>query len=171
MSSSPIGHTPHSLMDDGVFEEVEEGKGTEFGTQVHDFAERYADGDAVEQKNPDEERVAAFLDRLPGELRPEENAYLPIEVDGHQVTISGIIDLLHLTTEEVDIIDYKTDRGRHAQSEYRKQLSVYYHVVRQLYPKRRITTSIFYTADGERVDIDPHTMEALVELVTFCPGE
>ncbi len=167
MSSSPIGHTPHSLMDDGVFEEVEEGKGMEFGTQVHDFAERYAEGDSVEPQNPDEERVAAFLDRLPGELRPEENAYLPIEVDGHQVTISGIIDLLHLTTEEIDIVDYKTDRGRHAQSEYRKQLTVYYHVVRQLFPERRINTSIFYTADGELVNVDPHTMEDLVELATI----
>ena len=80
--------------------------------------------------------------------------------------ISGIIDLLHLTTKGVDIVDYKTDRGRHAQPKYRKQLSVYYHVVRQLYPDRRINTSIFYTASGETVEIEPHTIDELVEMVT-----
>ncbi|WP_394743079.1 UvrD-helicase domain-containing protein [Natronococcus roseus] len=163
---TPTGQSPHSLMDDRVFSDVEEGKGKEFGTRVHEFAEQYAEGRDVEPSNDDEQHVKAFLDSLPGTLRAEKNAYLPIDVDDDRVTISGIIDLLHVTDERIDIVDYKTDRGRHAQSEYRKQLSVYYHVVRQLYPGRLINTSAFYTFDGEVVDVDPLTIEELAELAT-----
>jgi hypothetical protein len=88
-----------------------------------------------------------------------------VSVDGQQVTISGIVDLLHVTDDWVEIVDYKTDRGRHAEAEYRKQLSVYYHVVRQEYPDHRVSTSIYYTADGERVDVDPLLLDELGELV------
>ena len=66
---------------------------------------------------------------------------------------------------EVKIIDYKTDRGRHAQSEYRKQISVYYHVVTQCFPDRDVSASIFYTEDGCRVSVDPLTEDELVALV------
>jgi ATP-dependent exoDNAse (exonuclease V) beta subunit len=137
----------------------------EFGTRLHDFAERYAMGEVVEPTTPDERNVQTFLDSLPGKFRVEENVYLPVSVDGQQVTISGIVDLLHVTDDWVEIVDYKTDRGRHAEAEYRKQLSVYYHVVRQEYPDHRVSTSIYYTADGERVDVDPLLLDELGELV------
>ena len=162
---TPSGQSPHSLMDDSVFNDVEDGKGMEFGTRLHDFAERYAMGEVVEPTTPDERNVQTFLDSLPGKFRVEENVYLPVSVDGQQVTISGIVDLLHVTDDWVEIVDYKTDRGRHAEAEYRKQLSVYYHVVRQEYPDHRVSTSIYYTADGERVDVDPLLLDELGELV------
>ncbi len=167
----PIGQSPHSLMDDGVFEEVEDGMGMEFGTRVHDFAERYAEGEEIEPENDDERHVKQFIDSLPGELRPEENAYLPLEVEDKRVTVSGIIDLLHVSEGVVEIIDYKTDRGRHAESEYRKQLSVYYHVVRELFPNRDVSTSIYYTGTGNRVDVDPLTMNELESLVDVAARE
>ncbi|WP_280537759.1 ATP-dependent DNA helicase [Halopenitus sp. POP-27] len=168
--SVPVSHTPsrqspHSLMDDDVFGDVEEGMGTAFGTRVHEFAEEYALGRAVEPTSSDERTVRTFLDSLPGELRVEEHVSLPVSVDGHRVTIAGIVDLLHVTDDRVEIVDYKTDRGRHAESEYRKQVSVYYHVVRHAYPDRRVTTSIYYTADGERVAIDPLSIADLEGLV------
>jgi ATP-dependent exoDNAse (exonuclease V) beta subunit len=162
---TPDGQSPHSLMDDRVFSDVEEGKGVKFGTRVHEFAEQYAQFEPVEPSNADERNVKDFLDGLPGDLRAEENAYLPVAVGDDRVTISGIIDLLHVTDNRVDIIDYKTDRGRHAESEYRKQLSVYHHVVRAAYPDRRVTASLFYTADGERVEVDPLTRDDITQLV------
>ena len=168
---TPTGQTPHSLMDDSVFSEVEGGRGVEFGTRVHDFAEQYAEGEPVEPSNADERTVATFLDSLPGELVPEENASLPIEVGSDRVTISGIVDLLHVTDERVDIVDYKTDRGRHAESEYRKQLSVYSHVVRETYPDRRVTASILYTVDGNRVEVDPLSKGEIAELIETNPAE
>ena len=162
---TPDGQSPHSLMDDRAFSDVEEGRGVEFGTRVHEFAERYAKGDPVEPSNADERHVREFVDGLSGDLRAEENVYLPVAVDGDQVTISGIVDLLHVTDDAVDVVDFKTDRARHAESEYRKQLSVYYHVVRAAYPERDVTASLFYTADGERVEVGPLTRAEIADLV------
>jgi ATP-dependent exoDNAse (exonuclease V) beta subunit len=152
-------------MRDDVFEDVEGGRGTEFGTQVHDFAEAYALGEGVEPGNTDEEHVKEFLDGLDGDLLVEEDVYLPLSVGGDRVTISGIVDLVHVTPDRVEIVDYKTDRGRHGETEYRKQLSVYYRVACEVYPEREITASIFYTETGARQEIDPLSIDELQRLV------
>jgi ATP-dependent exoDNAse (exonuclease V) beta subunit len=161
----PRGHSPHSLMDDSVYEEVEGGEGMEFGTQVHDFAEQYCLGEAVTPQNNDERQVQSLIDSLSGKLYPEENAYLPLNTEQGKVTLSGVIDLLHVTPDTVDIIDYKTDRSRYAEPEYQKQLSVYYHVVADIYPERTIQPKIFYTESGEEIAIDPLSISELSELV------
>jgi len=53
------------------------------------------------------------------------------------VTVSGIVDLVHETANRIEIIDYKTDQSRRAESDYRKQLSVYYHVISEWSPGRK----------------------------------
>ena len=164
-SEGPTGHTPHTLMQDDVFEDVEEGMGSDYGTKVHDFAEAYALGADVTPENDDERHLQRLLDSLDGEALVEEDAYLPITVDGSRVTISGIVDLVYVTPDRVEIVDYKTDRGHHAESEYRKQLSVYYHVATAQYPGRTVTTSIFYTGPGVRQTIDPLSMDQLTTIV------
>jgi len=161
----PAGQSPHALMDDRVFEDREEGRGIEFGNQVHEFAERYAAGEEIEPASDDERRVREFIDELDGTLLVEEDAYLPVSVGEQQVTISGVIDLLHVTDDRVEIVDYKTDRTRDAETEYRKQLSVYYHVVRQLYPDREIVPRLFYSGEGTVVAIYPLSMGSLSDLV------
>jgi ATP-dependent exoDNAse (exonuclease V) beta subunit len=107
----------------------------------------------------------SLLDGLSGDLLVEEDAYLPLDVDGTRVMISGIIDLVHVLPDRIEVVDYKTDRGRHAEAEYRKQLSVCYHVLRELYPDRDVSASIFYTADGVREEIDPLSQNELVDVV------
>jgi len=175
-SDGPIGHTPHSLMDETIFEEIgermeaspetePETRGMDFGSRVHDFAEAYALGDDVTPSDPHEQRVVEFVDGLPGKLHVEEPVTLPIEVDDHQVTISGIVDLVHVTADQVDIVDYKTDSTRHAQPEYRKQLSVYYHVLSEWFAEKDITTSLFYTTDGTREQIEPLSLEELQSII------
>ncbi|SDN14445.1 ATP-dependent exoDNAse (exonuclease V) beta subunit (contains helicase and exonuclease domains) [Halogranum gelatinilyticum] len=166
----PVGHSPHTLMRDDVFEDVDDGRGTAFGTQTHEFAERYVLEGDVDPSNDDERHVKSFIDSLDGELRVEEDASLPLTVDGERVTISGIVDLVHIRPDAVEIIDFKTDLGRHAEDEYRKQLSVYYHVLAEWFPDREVTASIFYTADGTRVEVDPLTESDLVELIAEEQG-
>ncbi|AGB39925.1 UvrD-helicase domain-containing protein [Natronococcus occultus] len=162
----PLAHTPHSLMDESVFERTgarmesspdpaSETRGRDFGSRVHEFAEAYALGDDVTPLNAHEQRVKAFIDDLPGELYVEEQVTLPLEVDDRRVTISGIADLVHETETQVQVIDYKTDSTRRAQSEYRKQLSVYYHVLSEWFEAKEVTASLFYTADGTRERIEP----------------
>lgn len=51
------------------------------------------------------------------------------------------------------------------QQEYRKQLSVYYHLVRRAYPDRNVTTGLYYTPEGERVEVDPLSLAEIDELV------
>ena len=161
----PIGHTPHTIMRDDVFEDVEDGRGTDFGNKVHDFAEAYALGEAVSPESDDERNVRDFIASLGGELIVEKEARLPLTVNGERVSVSGIIDLLQVRPNRVDIIDYKTDLGRHAEAEYRKQLSIYYHVVRSVYPDREIRPAIFYTDDGNHVEQDPFTVDQLEDIV------
>jgi len=172
----PVGYTPHSLMDETVFEATSERmeaspdpepetRGMDFGSRVHDFAEAYALGDDVTPSNPHERRIAEFVDALPGELYVEEPVTLPIEVDGYQVTISGIVDLVHVTADQVAIVDYKTDSTRHAQWEYRKQLSVYYHVLSEWSTDKEVMTSLFYTTDGRREQVEPLALDELRSLV------
>ena len=57
------------------------------------------------------------MDDLNGDLLPEEPAFLPLPGDP-QVTLAGIIDLVNVTADGVEIIDYKTDRDRLAHDEY-----------------------------------------------------
>ncbi|USZ73177.1 UvrD-helicase domain-containing protein [Natronosalvus halobius] len=163
-SSEPKGRSPHSLMDDSVYEDVSDGRGMDFGSRVHEFAEDYARRKDVLPENDDEQNVKALLDGLPGELRVEEHAYLPLEVDGTQVTLSGVIDLVHVTDDAVEIVDFKTDLSRRAESEYRIQLSVYYHVLDEWFSDHTVTASLFYTSEGTRVEIEPVSKAALVGL-------
>lgn len=164
-TDGPTNFSPHTFIDDSVFEGDTGGRGVEFGSAVHDFAERYALGEPVEADNPDERHVKALLDSLDGETLAEIDAFLPVTVDGDTASIGGIIDVLHVTPDRVDIIDYKTDRTTRAEDEYRKQLSIYYHVVADQYPDRSVTASIFYTDDGDRREIDPLSKSELKDLV------
>ncbi|PAU80249.1 ATP-dependent DNA helicase [Halorubrum salipaludis] len=162
----PASYSPHTFIDDAVFEGDTGGRGMEFGSEVHEFAERYVLEEAVDTDgNTDKENVKKFLDSLDGEKKAEIDAFLPLTVDDKEVTIGGIIDLLHITPDQVDIIDYKTDLTTHAEDEYEKQLSIYYHVVADQYPDRSVSASIFYTDDGNRRRITHLSKSDLREMV------
>jgi len=88
-----------------------------------------------------------------------------LTVDGERVTIYGIIDLVNLCPKTVEVIDFKTDLSRVAESEYRKQLSVYFHVLSEWFPERTVTASIFYTANEQQVEIDPLSKNELSDIV------
>ena len=163
--NGPDGYSPHSLMGDEVYKNVDEGRGQEFGSAVHTFAEQYALGDDVVPRNDDERNIKGLLDSLEGTLRAEEQVYLPLESDGDQVTISGVVDLVNVTSDRAEIIDYKTDQGRHAESEYRTQLSVYYHALDAWFEGRDVSASIYYSARDSRVEIEPLSKEDLTELL------
>ncbi len=162
----PEGYSPHSLMDDSVYDDVTNGRGMEFGSQVHEFAEAYVLGEDVTPDNPDEQHIKTLIDSLSGHFHVEERTYLPLETEQWEVTISGIVDLVHVSSDSVEIIDFKTDLSRHAEPEYQKQLSVYYHVLDEWFPDHTVSASIFYTADGDRVTIEPLSRDDLRELVT-----
>lgn len=159
----PEAYSAHDLMDlsPSEGESREAGRGPEFGTDVHEFAEAYIKDKPVSADNEDKEHLVQFIDSLPGELQTEVEAYLPIHRDDRQVTISGTIDLLHLNQDSVDVVDYKTVLDRRAEPDYRKQLSIYYHVVKEAYPSKSVDLGIYYTADDELVSVEPLTQEEI----------
>jgi 4-aminobutyrate aminotransferase-like enzyme len=64
----------------------------------------------------------------------------------------------------VEVIDYKTDVDDSIEQEYRKQLSVYYHVIQNLYgDKKSVSLHLFYSSQPRFVRIDPLSQDQLVK--------
>lgn len=112
----------------------------------------------VEPSNDDERHIKSFLDSLDGEQRVEEDAYLPLTIGGGQVTIPRIVDLVHIRLDTF-IIEFKTDLGRYGEDEYRKQLSVYYHVLAEWFPDRDITAGRLCARKVSKMGNDPVQVE------------
>jgi len=162
------GHAPlkvsvHDIMEEPVMDP--EGKGPEYGREAHEFAEKYALGKDVRPANKDQENIAAWLAETEGEYIVEQDCLLPLKIDGYSFSLVGIIDLIVVGEQKARIVDYKTDRHRKNEKEYRKQLSVYYHVVQDVYPDRDVKIEIFYTGSDRLVELKPFTIEQLKQEV------
>jgi ATP-dependent exoDNAse (exonuclease V) beta subunit len=123
------------------------GRGKEYGIKVHEFAEKYAKGEDVVPKNEDEENVKAFIDSLEGEIRPEVPITIPVEGGDRKILYSGKIDLLHITENRVEIIDWKTDLTRKNHGEYEKQLEIYEKGVKRIFEEKEVERKIVYTSN------------------------
>jgi len=66
--------SPHTFIDDAVFDDGTGGRGMEFGSQVHDFAEAYVLGEDIEP-DEDEANVKVLLDSMEGQTIAEEQAF------------------------------------------------------------------------------------------------
>ena len=134
--------SPHDEMN---LEEDTIGRGKEFGIKVHKFAEKYAKGEDVEPRNEDEEKVKEVIDSLEGELRPEVPIKIPEEGEDRKILYSGTIDLLHITEDKVEIIDWKTDLTKENHEEYQKQLEIYEKGIAIIYRSKDVESKIIYT--------------------------
>ncbi len=159
---APVKRTVHSIME---IEEEEGEKGKEHGRKVHLFAEEYAREKNITPENRDERNIKDFLDNLDGELRVEEDCFLPLRTAERKVMLKGVMDLVQVTDDSIQLVDYKTDRGRENREEYRKQLSVYYHVLRKIFPDKTVYANIFYSFEGELVEIDPLSEDQLIGII------
>jgi ATP-dependent helicase/nuclease subunit A len=172
-AAGPQVETPHSIIDESVFDGETDGRGKAFGNDIHEYAEalvRGEDPDPPELEGPDCDHVAAFLDGLEGSLRAEVPIHLPLSVAGREVVLNGTADLVHVSGDAVDVVDYKTDRSRTAQAEYEIQCSIYSHVVAAAYPDRDVSARLFYTAEGEAVPVEPLDRDALADLIAERTG-
>ncbi|MCK5026566.1 MAG: PD-(D/E)XK nuclease family protein, partial [Nanoarchaeota archaeon] len=140
-------YSPHDFMD---YHPDEKGRGTEFGNKMHHFAERIANGIDVPAPDKEFQKVKDFILKEDGKLMPEIECSLPLK----DMIIRGIIDLVIEKEDIVEIIDYKTDVSKLNLEEYRKQLSVYYHVVKGVYPKKKVVAKIYWTGLDEVEEVD-----------------
>lgn len=141
----------HDLMN---FKEGQKGRGMEFGTIIHKLAFRYIKGlkisEVKDEFKQDFENIKSFIDTelKGGKLMPEIDCSLPI--DG--TLIRGIIDLVVEFEDRIEVIDWKTDLVKDNIDEYSKQLSIYYYVLKAIYPDKEIVCKIFWTCKAQ-VDV------------------
>lgn len=184
LSEKPIlsGYVPRRLKlgvhDVMVFKDEEEGatyqlageacgKGMEYGTQVHLLAHRMQLmmplQDWEMEKYPETVYIRKVLDRVSDAgLESEIECGLPLE--GADVTLRGIIDLLAVYGDRIEVHDYKTDTSDRFEAEYRLQLSIYARAAEGHYG-RPARCFIDYVSQGRTVEFEPMTVAEITGIV------
>ncbi|MDQ1328826.1 MAG: ATP-dependent helicase/nuclease subunit, partial [Candidatus Poribacteria bacterium] len=145
----------HDLM---KYKHPENGKGMQFGNELHSFAQKVALGIDANWDQSEADKIRAFIKSLNAdELKTEIECSLPVEKN----LIRGEIDLLTIYDDRIEIIDYKSDLDSLNEEEYRKQLSIYYHVISQVYPQKNIVCKLYYVCLDEIKNIKPLSMEEI----------
>lgn len=141
------------------------GKGTEYGTTIHKIAEIMCHGFAVnEEEYPELAEVRKVLDGVKEAdiLYPEIECGLPIE--GLDVTLRGVIDLLAVYPDHIEVHDYKTDVSDRFEHEYEVQLSVYAYAA-ELFYKKPVDCYIDYVSRGIVKEVSRIPMEEIARRV------
>jgi ATP-dependent exoDNAse (exonuclease V) beta subunit len=87
-----------------------------------------------------------LIDSLDGELRAEVPINIPEHGNERKTLYSGKIDLLHITEQKVEIIDWKTDRTQANHQQHQKQLEIYRKGIEKIYADRETETRVFYAS-------------------------
>lgn len=109
------------------------GKGKEYGIEVHEAAHALALGHDVNSDKPEISVIRNIIESLKDAdlILPEVECFLPF--NDLNVTLKGVIDLLVVRPDIVEVHDYKTDVITAYEEEYRVQLSVYAHAASEYY--------------------------------------
>jgi ATP-dependent helicase/nuclease subunit A len=86
-----------------------------------------------------------------------------------RITVSGRIDRLAVTADEVLIADYKSDRAPPSGIDgvpepYQAQLALYRAVLQSIYPGRPVRAALIWTATAELIEIPPARLDAMLAL-------
>lgn len=135
------------------------GKGMEYGKKVHQAAEAMARGLRPDRDYPELPAITAVLDSVKGaQVFPEKECSLPFNDIG--ASLRGVIDLLAVFPDRIEIHDYKTDVNRRFEDEYRLQLSVYAHAASEFFGKPAVCI-IDYVSIGQRCEFPPVPRETI----------
>ncbi len=139
------------------------GKGMDYGTRVHEEAKDLLFGVPPSGKYPESRYILDnVLSRqgMPG----FENAYAEIEcslpVPSADMILRGVIDLIMVFEDRVEVHDYKTDIGDRFEGEYEFQLSVYGESAERFYG-RPVECYIDYVSQGRSKRVDRWSMERI----------
>ena len=80
---------------------------------------------------------------------------MPFEND----VIRGVIDLLVIYDDRIEIIDYKTDSSLDNIEKYKMQLSIYKKVIKNIYHDKKTVCKLFYVSLDKLIDIEPPKLE------------
>ena len=84
--------------------------------------------------------------------------------------VSGQIDRLAVTPDDVLIVDYKTNHAppaaiAEAPMAYVRQLALYRAVLQKLYPQKPIRTALLWTETPEMMEIPSPALDAQLEAI------
>jgi ATP-dependent helicase/nuclease subunit A len=149
-----------------------------------DVALNFLGRNAPDWTDGDREALAAMVLGLIGDLRfaavfgDGSRAEVPIVgrlegPGGAAVLVSGQIDRLVVTDNEVLIVDFKTNQtppgaATEAPAAYVRQLALYAAMLQKLYPQRAIRTALLWTETPELMEILPPARDA--ELASIAGG-
>ena len=121
-----------------------------YGNKIHLAAQKLARKSDIKIENEELKRISDFLNSCGAvEILPEVDFLYP---KGNDI-IRGTIDLLLIYDDRIEIVDYKTDKSKKYIDKYKKQLSIYRDVIKEVYPDKRITAKIFYTGLNEIMEV------------------
>lgn len=103
--------------------------------------------------------------------RPEVSVMGRIEIGGSVRAISGKVDRLAVTDEQVLIIDYKTNRPAPSHMAqvpraYVAQLALYARLIKPLYPEKRVTAALLFTETPVLIELGSEELEAALARLT-----
>jgi len=149
-----------------------------------DAASNFLRRQAFDWSDRERERLAAQVLAVIGDKQfaavfgPGSRAEVPItgrlELGEHSpALVSGQIDRLVVTENEVLIVDFKTNQSppaspADAPSAYVRQLALYRALLKKLYPQRAIHTALLWTESTELMEISAPALDA--ELASIAGG-
>ena len=106
----------------------------------------------------------AFAPLFGGGSRAEIAVMGTLEIGGAERAISGKIDRLAVSADEVLILDFKTNRvvpaGPHEVAEsYHAQLALYAALLAKIYPGRKVRAALLYTAGPQLIELPRDVMD------------
>uniref|UniRef100_UPI0034D20832 PD-(D/E)XK nuclease family protein n=1 Tax=Desertibaculum subflavum TaxID=2268458 RepID=UPI0034D20832 len=95
---------------------------------------------------------------------PASRAEVPITGRVGDAVVSGQVDRIAITDDAVHLVDYKTNRPPPARVEdmpamYRRQMSLYAAVLRQIFPNRAVRAAILWTDGPRLMNLPAHMLD------------
>ena len=149
----------------GMAEEPDEvcHKGMKYGTDVHEEAHLMELGMSPSGRFPESEYIASdVLSRrgMDGFIRSYSEIECTVPIIGGTTVLKGVIDLLLVFEDRIEVHDYKTDETDRFQREYEIQLSAYALAAGGFYRNLPVRCFIDYVSQGRTVEIEPMSQKA-----------
>ncbi len=151
----------------GAPEECDEfcSKGMQYGTDVHEDAERIFLGLPLQRDLPEHAEIRRIIDSIEDADLSYSEMECGLPFNDLNVTLRGVIDLIAIYPDRIEIHDYKTDEIDRFEDEYKIQLSVYAHAASGFYGGRKAVCFIDYVSQGRTVEFEPLPIERIRERI------
>jgi len=158
LSIHEIMNTVYKVNDDG---DKKNGKGADYGDSVHKAAYLMARNMKYDSTLAEMPEIRRILDSLAGAtIYPEIKCVLPV----NGISLRGVMDIVAVFGDRVEIHDYKTDDTDRFIDSYRFQLSVYAHSAESM--GKKVICYLDFVSQKKTVKIEPLSLEEIANIVS-----